>query len=145
MREEGGYQKARNLLEKRYEQSYRIASTFVDNLVEGSTIKAEDGEVLRSFSILLTSCKNTLQDIGQPETVKAIVSRLPCGLRQNWQTRKTDHHWRPQQHYKLIIKPEVLTLKINRGGNNSPMESIGSTGDSSSPIELPEVYLQHFK
>lgn len=33
----------------------------------------------------------------------------------------------------------------DRGLNNSPIESIGSTGDTSSPMELPEVYSQHFK
>ena len=90
MREDAGYQKARDLLKKRYGQSYRIASAFVDKLAKGSAIKAEDGEALRRFSILLTSCKNTLQDIGylnkveNPDTMKTIVSRLPYGLRQKW-------------------------------------------------------------
>ena len=90
MSEDVGYQKARDLLKKRYGQSYRIASAFVEKLVKGSAIKAEDGEALRRFSILLTSCKNTLQDIGylnkveNPDNMKAIVGRLPFGLRQKW-------------------------------------------------------------
>ena len=90
MSEDVGYQKARDLLKKRYGQSYRIASAFVEKLVKGSAIKAEDGEALRRFSILLTSCKNTVQDIGylnkveNPDNMKAIVGRLPFGLRQKW-------------------------------------------------------------
>ena len=90
MREDAGYQKARDLLKKSYGQSYRIASAFVDKLAKESAIKAEDGEALRRFSILLTSCKNTLQDIGylnkvdNPDTMKTIVNRLPYGLRQKW-------------------------------------------------------------
>jgi len=90
MKEEVGYREARDLLKKRYGQSYRIATAYVDKLAKGPAIKAEDGDALRRFSTLLTSCKNTLKEIGylnkveNPETLKAIVSRLPYGLRQKW-------------------------------------------------------------
>lgn len=53
-------------------------------------IKAEDGDTLRRFSTLLSSCRNTLKEIGylnkveNPDTLKAIVGRLPYGLRQRW-------------------------------------------------------------
>ena len=53
-------------------------------------IKAEDGEALKRFSIALTGCKNTLTEIGyfnkleNPDTLRAIVQRLPIGLRQKW-------------------------------------------------------------
>ena len=90
MKEEVGYREARDLLKKRYGQSYRIATAYVDKLAKGPAIKAEDGDALRRFSTLLTSCKNTLKEIGylnkveNPDTLKAIVSRLPYGLRQKW-------------------------------------------------------------
>ena len=90
MREEVGYREARNLLQKRYGSSYRIASAYVDKLTREPPIKSEDGDALRKFSIELTGCKNTLQEIGylnkleNPDTLKTIVQRLPYGLRQKW-------------------------------------------------------------
>ena len=58
MREDVGYLKAKNLLRKRYGQSYRIANAFVEKLAKGPAIKAEDGDALRRFSTLLSSCRN---------------------------------------------------------------------------------------
>ena len=90
MKEEDGYREARSLLKTRYGQSYRIASAYVGKLTRGPAIKAEDGEALRRFSILLTGCNNTLKEIGylskieNPDTLKTIVNRLPYGLRQRW-------------------------------------------------------------
>ena len=85
-----GYQEARSLLKKRYGQSYRIATAYVNKLTKGPPIKAEDSSTLRRFSILLTSCKNTLKEIGylnkveNPDTLKMIVDRLPFGLKLKW-------------------------------------------------------------
>ncbi|XP_068720426.1 uncharacterized protein [Montipora capricornis] len=90
MRGDVGYLEAKNLLRKRYGQSYRIANAFVEKLAKGPAIKAEDGDALRRFSTLLSSCRNTLKEIGylnkveNPDTFKAIVGRLPYGLRQRW-------------------------------------------------------------
>jgi hypothetical protein len=64
MREEEGYREARRLLLERYGQAYKIASAFVDQISNGPPIKAEDGLRLQQFSILLTSCSNTLKEIG---------------------------------------------------------------------------------
>ena len=85
-----GYQEARKLLAKRYGQPYKIASAYVDRVTNGSAIKAEDGTALQSFSVLLTSCKNTLSDIGylskieNPDSLRKVVARLPFNLRQKW-------------------------------------------------------------
>ena len=90
MREDVGYLEAKNLLKKKYGQSYRIANAFVEKLAKGPAIKAEDGDALTRFSTLLSSCRNTLKEIGylnkveNPDTLKAIVGRLPYGLRQRW-------------------------------------------------------------
>ena len=88
MKEESGYQKARELLQKVYESSFKIASAYLEKLSTGPAIKAKDGEALRKFSIALTGCKNILMEIGylskleNPDTLRAIVQRLPFGLRQ---------------------------------------------------------------
>ena len=59
MDSEKGYREARKLLPKRYGQPYRIASACVERVTNGPAIKSEDGAALQSFSLLLTSCKNT--------------------------------------------------------------------------------------
>ena len=91
MREDVRYLEAKNLLRKRYGQSYRIANAFVEKLAKGPAIKAENGDALRRFSTLLSSCRKTLKKVGylnkveNPDTLKAIVGRLPYGLQQRWQ------------------------------------------------------------
>ena len=86
MREDVSYLEAKNLLRKRYGQSYRMANAFAEKLAKGSAIKTEDGDALRRFSTLLSSGRNTLKEIGylnkeeNPDTLKAIVGRLPYDL-----------------------------------------------------------------
>lgn len=85
-----GYQEARKLLKHRYGQGYKIASSLVNKITESNPIRTESGEALRRFSTLLTSCRNTLKEIGfsskieNPDTLKRIVDKLPFGLRLKW-------------------------------------------------------------
>ncbi|XP_048577095.1 uncharacterized protein LOC116610276 [Nematostella vectensis] len=85
-----GYLKARELLHEQYGQSYHIATAFVGKIVNGPTIANEDGKALQKFSILLTSCLNTLNEIGyasrleNPEGFQRIMERLPFRLKQQW-------------------------------------------------------------
>ena len=90
MDSEEGYREARKLLAKQYGQPYKIASAYVERLTNGPAIKVEDGTALQSFSALLTTCKNTLNEIGylnkieNPDSLKKVVARLPFSLRQKW-------------------------------------------------------------
>jgi hypothetical protein len=90
MREEEGYHEARRLLLERYGQAYKIASALVDRISNGPPIKAEDGLGLQRFSILLTSCSNTLKEIGylskleNPDGMRKIIDRLPFSLKAKW-------------------------------------------------------------
>ncbi|XP_068724103.1 uncharacterized protein [Montipora capricornis] len=90
MREDEGYDEARKLLADRYGQPYKIATAYVDRIINGQPIRAEDGAALQKYSILLTSCSNTLREIGHlsrlenPDTLKKIVDRLPYTLRLKW-------------------------------------------------------------
>ncbi len=90
MQDARGYYEARRLLLQRYGQPYKIATAFVDRVTNGPQIKAEDGPGLQKFSTLLTSCKNTLQEIGyinkleNPDNMRKIVERLPFGMKAKW-------------------------------------------------------------
>ena len=84
------YNEARRLLAERYGQPYNIATAYVDCVINGAPIPAEDGPSLQKFSILLTSCRNTLKEIGylnrleNPDSLRKIVERLPYPLRLKW-------------------------------------------------------------
>ena len=90
MREEEGYTEARRLLQERYGQNYKIAAAHVKRLVDGPTIRTDDGPALQQFSIQLTSCVNTLKEIGylnkldNPDNLKKIIDRLPYAMRVKW-------------------------------------------------------------
>ncbi|XP_078361599.1 uncharacterized protein LOC144645962 [Oculina patagonica] len=108
-----GYLEARKLLAKRYGQPYKIASAYVDRVTNGPVIKAEDETALQSFSVLLTSCKNTLNDIGylskieNPDSLRKVVARLPFNLRQKWRDVADDI-----TETKAKMKARVLTHPI---------------------------------
>ena len=61
---EAGYMEARRLLKEKYGQNYRIATAYVNLGIESATIKSEDGTALQTFSVLLISCRNALNEIG---------------------------------------------------------------------------------
>ncbi len=90
MKEKEGYDHARQLLADRYGHGYKIATAHIDRLTNGPTIRADDGTSLQRFSILLTSCMNTLKEIGylnrleNPDALKRVVHRLPFGLKVRW-------------------------------------------------------------
>ena len=90
MREDKGYREARNLLAERHGQLYKIASAYVDRVINGQSIHGEDGAILQTFFILLTSCSNTFRVIGylnhleNPVSLRNIVERLPYPLRLKW-------------------------------------------------------------
>ncbi len=85
-----GYREAARLLKERYGQSYQIASAHVNRLIDGPVIKTDDSAELQRFSIQLTSCANTLKQIGcigkidNSENLKKIINRLPTAMRYKW-------------------------------------------------------------
>ena len=88
---EEGYRKAKKLLEARFGQKHNIAMAYIDQVTNGPNIKAEDAECLEGFSILLSSCTNTLKAIGYlnkiegPDNMRKIIERLPPKLQISWQ------------------------------------------------------------
>ena len=90
MSAEEGYREARRLLKQRYGQDYRIAAAYVNRVTTGPPIRTDKAEDLRRFSVLITSFKNALKDIGylgrinDPDCLKKIISRLPFDMRRKW-------------------------------------------------------------
>ena len=93
MKPEEGYKTARTLLKSHYGQSYKIATALVDRITKTPQIKNEDGPALQRFSVMLTSCKNALKEIGysnkleNPDALQRIIDKLPLGLRLKWRDK----------------------------------------------------------
>lgn len=96
MKPEEGCTEARKLLKEKYGQSYRIATAYVNRVIEATPIKSEDGIALQTFSVLLISCRNTLKETGylnkinNPYCLIKIIEKLPFPLRQKWRERADD-------------------------------------------------------
>lgn len=90
MKPEEGYETARSLLKNRFGQGCKIATAYVERLTKIQPVASEDASALQRFSVMLTSCKNALKEIGYQskienlDTMQKIVERLPFGLRQKW-------------------------------------------------------------
>ena len=90
---EEGFKTARALLKDRYGQSYKIATALIDQVTKSPQIKADDGPALQRHSVLLSSCKNSLKEIGylskieNPDILQRIIGGLPIWLRQRWRER----------------------------------------------------------
>ena len=90
MQPEEGYQEARRLLKARYGQNHKIVTTYVSQVTNGPPIRHKGGQALQKFSVFLTSCKNTLQEIDclnkveNPDSLQRVIERLPFQLRQRW-------------------------------------------------------------
>lgn len=64
MPDEIGYNEARRLLAERHGQPYNIATMYMDQVINGAPILAEDDPLQQKCSVLLTSCGNKLKEIG---------------------------------------------------------------------------------
>ena len=59
-----GYERVKGLLKSKFGQNYKISTAYAERFMKAPQIKAEDGQALQRYSVLLTSCKNTLKEIG---------------------------------------------------------------------------------
>ena len=88
MEPERGYEHARQLLKKKYGDEYKIGMAYIEKAMSWPAIKSEDSSALDSFSVFLTGCRNTMEDIDymkemdHPKNLKAVVSKLPYKLRE---------------------------------------------------------------
>lgn len=85
-----GYTTARKLLKGRYGQDYKISAAFTERIKKFPPIKPEDNQSLQRFSILMTSCRTALKDIGyvnkldNPDLYHVIIDKLPINLKKKF-------------------------------------------------------------
>ena len=87
VQEDKSYAEARRLLKEKYSWNYKVTAVHVQQLIEGPWMRPEDRSVIEQFSIQLSSCVNTLKEIGyinnldNPDNLKKIIDWLPFGIR----------------------------------------------------------------
>ncbi|XP_046551558.1 uncharacterized protein LOC124261295 [Haliotis rubra] len=96
MNPESGYEQARSLLDKKFGNKYKLAAAYMDKALKWPAIKSEDSDALTSFSILLTSCGNTMADkeymreLEHPKNLRELIQKLPYKLRERWRAVSFD-------------------------------------------------------
>ena len=120
-----GYEKAKGLLKSKYGQSYKISAAYAERILKAPQIKSEDGRSLQRFSVLLTSCQNTLKEIGcinkleNPDTLQKVVEKLPFGLRQKW--RDVADHITEEQNREVTIQDVTNFIDKKARAANHPL------------------------
>ena len=133
MCEEEGYTEARRLLQECYGQNYKIAAAHVKRLVDGPTIRTDDGPALQQFSFQLTSCVNTLKEIGylnkldNPDNQKKIIYRLPYSMRVKWRDTVDQIIQREARDVTVADIMKFVTAKA-RAASNPIFGNVSSEG-----------------
>ena len=84
---EGGYEKAKNILKRRYRRPHTIVRALVQELMSGPTIRGNDGEALSKIVCSYAALRNNFTaneltaDLNNFETILKIARRLPQKLR----------------------------------------------------------------
>ena len=149
MKENEGYREARKLLLERYGQPYNIASALVDKIANGPVIRVDDGAGLQKLSVQLTSCSNTLKEIGymsklqNPDTLRRIIDRLPVSLKLKW--RELVDTIMQQKHREVTVKDltdfvvaraRVANHPIFGKVNNSDGKNMGNVNNHRQPSKV---------
>lgn len=88
---EDGFQRAVNMLKKRYGEASTIAAAFMERISAQRSIRSGDAESLDNFALTLLSCKNALgascNTMGDPRTMRMITEKLPAAMVDRWRRR----------------------------------------------------------
>ena len=101
MEPDEGYTEARQLLEKKYGDPYKVSSAYMRKLTSRPTLKYDDGPALKSLSIFLKDCHSAVKTISHlavlnhPPNMQSVVQKLPFSLQAKWRenivkTRRQD-------------------------------------------------------
>ena len=91
-----GYQEARKLLVDAYGSPYKLASAYMTRLQSWPMIKNDQPQQIRKLSSFITRCLCALSDsqylgtLNHPDTLKAIVQKLPPFLKRKWTEKAHD-------------------------------------------------------
>lgn len=134
-----GLQEAMRLLQIQYGNEIQIASAYMDKALQWPQIKPEDGKLLSSFPLFLTSCCNAMEDIDyldemdNPVKIRILTSKLPYKIREKWRA----HAFELQEKCKKRAKFTDLVSFIDKQARLMTDPLFGSI-NSDQPTEKRE-------
>ena len=82
-----GFADAKRLLKVHFGDELRIANAYMEKALTWGNLKAEDGNAMLSYALLLRGCCNTMQDlpdIRELDLPSNIISKLPFKIKEIW-------------------------------------------------------------
>ncbi|KAK4327045.1 hypothetical protein Pmani_002491 [Petrolisthes manimaculis] len=82
-----GYQEARQLLQRKYGDQERIATAYIDRILNWTNLKVDDVEGMKKYSVMLLSCKNAMTGIspkGREIEHPKLIEKLPVFMQDRW-------------------------------------------------------------
>ncbi|XP_046555830.1 uncharacterized protein LOC124265083 [Haliotis rubra] len=92
MEPEQGYTRAKQPLQTKFGNKFKVATAYTEKALQWPHIKAEDSDKLNRYSLYLLECYNSMADIEylreleEPKNMKIIISKLPYKMRDRWRS-----------------------------------------------------------
>ncbi len=147
---------AKRLLKKYYGDDYKIATAHNDKALSWPSVKAEDAEALQAYSVFQTGCCKTMdsieymEEMDNPSTMRAILSKLPYKLKEKWRGLAYDlqeKNGRRARFTDLIdfIDHQARIISHPLFGNLKETSSTSSGRPGPGPVPCPPNILREKK
>lgn len=146
MKSDAGYHRAKQLLKEHFGNDYKIAIAYMNKVLNWTPIRPEDTESLNAFSLFLTACCNTMDEVSYMEeldnvaNLKAIVAKLPFKLRERWRSVVCGI----QERCDRRVKFKDLVEFINKQAKIALHPVFGDIKDST-PAKTPPIQPNYYK
>ena len=130
MEPERGYEHAKKSLKKKYGNKYKIGMAYIEKAMSWPPIKSEDSSAPESFSVFLTGCCNTMEDI---DYMKGMDH--PKNVKAEFEPR-TDSTFSLQHVSTEFVKSQLRSLRANKavGLDQISARLLKDSADVLSPI-----------
>lgn len=84
------------MLRHHFGDKYKIAKAYIDKALNWPSIKAEEAEALKAFTVFLNGCLKAkdsveyMEEMDHPANMRAILSKLPYKMKERWRVRACD-------------------------------------------------------
>lgn len=133
---EQGYHRAKSLLAEHFGNENKIASAYMEKILNWMPVKSEDIKALQAFSLFLRGCSNLTEQVMQmkeldlPSNMRNINMKLPYKLREKWRAFACDLQER--RGHRALFKDLVFFIEKQVKIASDPL--FGNIQDSHLPI-----------
>lgn len=116
-------------MHKEFGDELKIASAYIDKVLNWSQIKAEDGKALKMYALFLIGCRNVMEDLDymdemdNPTNIRIVISKLPFKM-EKWRGRAfeiQEQHGRREA--KVVTDPLYREIQSFSVGNEGKVKA----------------------